>query len=112
MYPTCVVGLVLVGVAFAHAWHPTRRRAGIVRSLSMLTFLVSTLGFITGAIRTLLVASDAPIGELARLVVGGLGESLNNIGLGLVLLVIAWTAHTVGAARLGAKSTAADLEAV
>lgn len=108
MYPTVVVGLVLVGLAFAHAWSPTARRAAVVKSLSMLTFLVSTLGFVTGVIKSFCTASDLD-GELGKIIVTGVGESLNNLGLGLVLLVIAWTAHTVGAARMGTKSAGADL---
>jgi hypothetical protein len=108
MYPTCVVGLILLVAAGRHAWNPTQRRASVVRSLSMLTFLTSTLGFVTGCIKSFIAAGDAP-GELGKYVVVGVGESLNNIGLGLCLLVMAWTAHSIGAARLGAKSNAADL---
>lgn len=109
MYPTTIVGLVLLGVAFLHATSPTARRAAIIRSLSFLTFLTGTLGFVTGVIKSFEAASEDTLGGLGNAVVGGVGESLNNIGLALCVLVLAWIANTIGTARMGAKPSGAEL---
>jgi hypothetical protein len=109
MYPTTIAGLVLIAAAVQCARQPDVRRFRLVRHLSVLTFLVATLGFTTGVIKTFVTASSADPHELGGLVIGGVGESLNNIGLGLVMLVIAWIAASVGAYRAGSKPQGAEL---
>jgi hypothetical protein len=109
MYPTAIVGLVLVAAAVQCARQPDARRFRLVRHLSVLTFLVATLGFITGVIKSFIAAGSAEPHELGGLVITGVGESLNNIGLGLVLLVIASIAASVGAYRAGSRSDGAEL---
>ena len=110
MYPTTIAGLFLIGAAARFAMRPERRRLALVRSLAVLTLLVATLGFVTGVIRTFTTAASVDAHELGGCVVEGVGESLNNIGLGLVLLVIATIATVVGRARSGASVAASGAE--
>jgi hypothetical protein len=110
MYPTTIVGLFVIIAAARYAMQPDRRRLAIVRTLSVLTFLVATLGFVTGVIRTFISAAGVDVHELGGCVVAGVGESLNNLGLGLVLLVIATLATVVGRVRSGAAAGAAGAE--
>lgn len=106
MYPTTIVGLILIAIALLYAARPDPRRLHVVRCLSVLTLFVSCLGFVTGVIKTFTsVPPDAH--AMPSFVVIGVGESLSNIGLGLVVLVIAWIAASVGASR--SSSTSADL---
>lgn len=105
MYPTLVVGLILVGNAIGFAIAPDRRRRGLVRALASLTMLVATLGFVSGLIKTCIAADGA-----FDVVVRGFGESLNNIGLGVAMLVMAGIATAVGVARRGDPN--ADLHGV
>jgi hypothetical protein len=107
MYPTTVAGLILFVAAIQYARQPDRRRLGIVRTLAGLTFLVSTLGFITGLIKSFTAAGQLAPQDFGDVVIGGIGESLNNLGLGLALLVIATIVTAIGRARTG--SSPADL---
>jgi hypothetical protein len=108
MYPTALVGLVLVAAAIQCACQPRPRQFRIVRHLSVLTGLVACLAFVSGVIRSFTCAYELDPRELGGVVVTGVGESLHNVGLGLALLAIAWTAASVGAYRAG-KSDAAEL---
>jgi len=110
MYPTTIAGLFLVGAAARYAMRPERRRLAIVRTLALLTLLVATLGFVTGVIRTFTSAAGVDAHELGGCVVAGVGESLNNLGLGLVLLVIATLATVVGRLRSGAPAGTSGAE--
>jgi hypothetical protein len=102
MYPTAIAGLVLVSFAVRYALAPDPGRALVVRRLMLLTFLVGTLGFTVGVIKSFLAAGGLTASELGAHVVVGVGESLHCIGLALVSLVMATIATTAGAARRGA----------
>jgi hypothetical protein len=106
MYPTTIAGLLLVIAAIQYARQPDRRRIGIVRTLSVLTFLVSCLGFVTGLIKSFTAVANVDPHDVGTCVVMGVGESLNNIGLGLALLIVAAIATAIGRLRAG---TSADL---
>ena len=99
MYPTTITGLFLVIAAVQYARRPDSRRSGIVRTLSALTFLVSCLGFVTGVIKSFAAAPMLGPDDLGTVVVAGIGESLNNIGLGLALLIVASIITAVGRHR-------------
>jgi hypothetical protein len=110
MYPTALAGLVLVAAAFRCAHRPDAQRFRIVRHLSVLTGLVACLAFVSGVIRSFTCLDNLDPHDLGRPVIG-VGESLCNVGLGLVMLVIAWIATSVAAYRVGANanSEAAEL---
>jgi hypothetical protein len=97
MWPTLVVGLMMIGVSARYAVSPERRFVPLIVASSVLTFLTGALGFVTGLIATsqYFDANAAP----AAVVVVGFGESLNDVGLALVLLAVGMIAVTVGAAR-------------
>ena len=111
MYPTTLAGFVLLIAAGLYAARPDLRRLHVVKCLSVLTMLVSCLGFVTGVIKSFTSVGDSTVEELGRIVVIGVGESLTNIGLGLVMLVMAWIATSLGAARSRsiARSAGAEL---
>ena len=102
MYPTTLIGLVLVISALHYAWRPDRNALVIVRRLAALTMLSSCLGFVTGCIKCFLSVEGADW-EITKQIVVGIGESLNNIGLGLVLVTLATLCTTAGAFRARAK---------
>ena len=96
MYPTLVIGLILLGNAFGFAIAPDARRRALVRTLASLTMLVASLGFVSGLIKSCIAADGA-----IDLVIRGFGESLNNIGLGIGMLVTAGVATAIGVYRRG-----------
>ena len=104
MYPTVFAGLVLVASAVSFARQPDARKAALVRHLSMLTFLIGSLGTITGTIKSFTSMEDTtPI----NYAVIGFGESLNCVGLAVVCMVLAGIIATIGRAKATAKG--ADL---
>ena len=109
MYPTTIVGLVLVFAAAQYAKQPGRQRLQLVRSLSMLTFLVGSLGFVAGVIRSFIAVSSGELHDVGSVVVVGVGESLNNIGLALALLVIAGIGVSIGTGRARGAAPSAEL---
>lgn len=110
MYPTAAAGLVLLFCAIRYARHPARGKIALVRHLSVLTALVATLGFVSGVIHCFTNMGDADPGDFNKLVVIGVGESLVNIGLGLVMLVASWVATSVGTYRASRSGSASKPE--
>lgn len=97
MWPTLVVGLMMIGVSARYAVAPDRRFVPLIVASSVLTFLTGALGFVTGLIATSQYydMNAAP----PNVVVVGFGESLNDVGLALVLLAVGMIAVTIGTAR-------------
>jgi hypothetical protein len=107
MYPTLIAGIILMFSAIQYARHPDRGRLRVVRFLGVLVILTSCLGFVTGVIKTCTGVTPELGPDLGMTVVIGVGESLNNIGLGLVWLVMATIVATLGASR--ARANGAEL---
>ncbi len=100
MYPTLIFGALSIVAAVSYARSPERRRLALVGILSGVTLLAGLLGFTTGLMVSLSAAAGLPNqGELIAL---GTFESLNNVGLALMLLVISGLVAAVGAWRSGA----------
>lgn len=99
MYPTLIAGLLLLFFALRYARTPEPTRLRTVRHLGVLVVLTSTLGFVTGVIKTCTSVTPELGYDLGMVVVIGVGESLVNIGAGLVWLVMATIVTTFGAAR-------------
>lgn len=100
MYPTLFVGIVLVLAAGRFAMASGRARLAPIVGLGVLVALTSTLGFVTGIIKTTLAAAQMnDLNERGGTIVQGFGESLNNIAFGLCLLVLATLAVCIGLAR-------------
>jgi len=99
MYPTTLFGIVLVLAAARFAIGPDARRMAVVRGLAFLTFLSGCLGFVTGTIRTFTSLGGLDTKDAPAVALIGVGESLTNVGLSLVVLVLAWIAVTIGRSR-------------
>jgi len=100
MFPTAIMGVVLWLAALRYVRRPDRAALLVVGLQALVTLLCGTLGFVSGLIRTLACATSGELPEpLETVIAGGLGESLHNIGLALVMMVVAAIAATLGALR-------------
>ena len=101
MFPTSIMGLVLLVVAGLYARRPAKGQLGIVLGFAAMTFLAGCLGFVAGAIKTLSAAGQLndPTMSPGQLAALGISESLNNIALALVMLVLAAIVTTIGTIR-------------
>jgi hypothetical protein len=75
----------------------TGRTALRFLSLSLTTGL---LGFVSGVIVTTQHLSELPTDRVSLIGAIGVGESLNNVGLALLLMMLAGVLTSVGAVRL------------
>ena len=64
MYPTTLAGLALLFAAIQWTREPDRRRWQIVRSLRGLTMLFSSLGFVTGVIKSFISVMEELYGRV------------------------------------------------
>src|SRR5262245_45478233 len=97
MYPTLIIGLLLVGAAARFAWQPDRHRLVLVIWMQVLTMLFGTFGFVSGMIKAALSVEDPSSPTNAML--HGFGEALPNVGLALGLVITASIVAAFGLAR-------------
>lgn len=110
MFPTLFVGCILFVTAARFALAPRRGRLAPIVGLGVLTAFVSTLGFVTGVIKTLIFAGQMDDkSDQYGVVITGIGESLHNVAFGLCLLVLATIGVVVGLSRRTAKDRGAEL---
>jgi hypothetical protein len=98
MIPTAIFGVLLVAAAVKYALSPEKRWVPLMLSLGLMTLFAGSLGFVTGMIKSCSAIGTAPPDERYVTVIG-LGESLHNIALALVLCLLAAMATAVGALR-------------
>jgi len=102
MYPTTIFGLMLVAACVRYAVSPERRFVPLQVSLGIVTLASGGLGFVTGVVKSITAGGVGP--DQRWLWVVGLGESLTNVVLALMLIVLGALAATVGALRLAREA--------
>lgn len=101
MFPTLLAGLVFLAFTIRYAIRADRRQVQTVVGVGVLTFIAGLLGFITGMIKTAAHAYEEP-----RLAIVGFGESLHNVSLALVFLVLGTIIFVVGSWRAASREPA------
>lgn len=101
MLPTTVLGVLLMVAAILYALRPERRRVPLLLCLSLLTLLSGLMGFVSGFIGTLAVASSGELAEPASTVVmRGTYQSLYTVSQSLVFLLLALIVIADGALKI------------
>jgi hypothetical protein len=105
MYPTLFFGVLAIGAALWYALGPERPRLVLFCIASAVTLCAGTLGFVTGLMMTLMHSAGMP--DQSALIAQGTFESLNNVGLALVMLILSGIVAAVGASRAAMPRRAA-----
>ena len=97
MYPTFLFAVMLIGGSVYWAVRPRPAFVKVLWSLALLTLTMGALGFVSGTLAVAQYVKDSDLGaQLPRALVLGWGEATNNLATGLLGVVIALVAITVG----------------
>lgn len=99
MFPILVLGILLVIAAGRYALTADARHLPVLRSLNGVTLAFGILGSVLGMIHCLSAMSQVPNELVVKISLLGLGESINNVAMALVFMVLAGLIKTVGALR-------------
>ncbi len=109
LFPTAIVGVIMIAMAVRYAMQSDRTRLRVVFGTSALTFLAGLLGTVVGTMKSF--TSYEGVSDHA---IVGFGESLNCLALAICTMVVAALFTTIGLARaLPSQATrgTADLHA-
>lgn len=101
MYPILAIGVLSIVTAARCARRTDARRHLLVRELRALTLLGGCLGSILGVVHTFAAMATVPGEERTLLMAKGISESVNNMGLAVILAIIATAIVTIGHSRSG-----------
>ncbi len=104
MYPTLIFGFVLMASAVLSIRHPERKWLTFV--MGALTSASGVLGTSMGLINTMKAVAKTPADQQLVIFSVGTAESLNNLVLAMILLILSLLVAAV-AAFLHAKTAAA-----
>ena len=104
MYPTTLFGVLLVAAGLAYAALPERRFVPLLVSLGVVVFGSGLLGTVTGFIATFGYVGRVPEAQQRAITLAGVSESLNNLVLAFIFIVLATLIASVGALRIGLRS--------
>lgn len=99
MYPIMACGVALLVAAGRLAQRPDPRRLLVVQELRALTLVAGALGSLLGVMHTLVALFGVPQDQRGLLLARGASESINNIGLALVMTLLATVISAVAMAR-------------
>jgi hypothetical protein len=97
MYATLAFGLLLLAVGAMHALRPRSRPSGVFVVLTVVCLASGTLGLTLALVRTFLSAGSTGSQFAATML--GVSQSLHNLILSLVFVVLSTLLFAVGALR-------------
>jgi hypothetical protein len=99
MYPTMVFGFLLVATAGLYALRGDPRFRQLAKTLGMMTFASGVLGTAVGVCNSVHYSLAQPREEQFAVLAMGCEESLHNLVLALIIMIIAGLVTSVGALR-------------
>jgi hypothetical protein len=106
MYPTLIFGFLLVASSVLFVLRPERRFVPLLLSLGVLTLGSGLLSFSVGVVNTFRYLQRVEPAEQFKIAALGCAESLNNVVLALMLIVLTSLLASIGAFR-GSQRAAA-----
>lgn len=100
MYPTALFGFGLLAAAMLFALRPERRFLPAVWCLAGMTAGAGLLGCSMGLVNTFRYLAKVPPVEQLSIMALGCAESLNNVVLALLVVILSLLVSLAGAARL------------
>ncbi len=107
MYPVTLFGFLLVAVTALHALRPRPVYARLALVLGIATFMAGLLGTATGISATAHYIQHVAQPKQVEIFALGLDESLHDLVLSMILVVVACLIATVGVLRNGRTSAPA-----
>jgi hypothetical protein len=89
MYPTTVFGFLLLAAIGLHALRPEPRYERVISSLQVMVFASGLLGTSVGICNSAHYLERVPVEKQLQTFALGCEESLHNLVLGLIIIVIA-----------------------
>lgn len=99
MFPVLILGFLTVASAVLFLLRPERALGGLVLALGGTTASAGMLGFAMGMMNVLRYLRDVPAEQHLVIMGQGTAESLPNLVLAAVLLVVAGIVAAIGALR-------------
>lgn len=111
MYPTSIFGFLFVASGVLCLMRPERRFVALVASLGVMTLGSGFLGCCVGFVTSFRYLPRVPVDQRFTIAALGVAESLNNVVLALMLLVITSILCALAAARSALASRPERAEA-
>lgn len=107
MYPVLIFGFLAVASAVLFLLRPERRGVGLLVALGISTACAGLLGFFTGVIGVFRYLRQVPAEEQLAVLIQGTSESLNNVVLALIMVLVTSLVAAAGAFRASRLPVAA-----
>lgn len=104
MYPTLAFGLLLLAVGLAYALKPERKLVAVFAILGAVDFLSGLMGATMGFITTFMHVSKLPEDQQFGVTLVGIQESLQNVSLALIFLVLSTLILAAGTLRAALRA--------
>ena len=99
MYPTTVFGFLLLAASVLHAIRPQPKTARLALTLGIVTFAAGLLGAFVGICNSMHYIPQVDHGSQLEILALGCEESLHDVVLSLMLVVLAGLIAGVGTLR-------------
>ena len=106
MYPTSLFGFLMIAASLLHARRPAPKTAQLALLLGVVTFSAGVLGTAVGVCTSAYYIPQVPYEKQLQTLALGCEESLHNLVLALLLVVVAGLIGAVGASRGGLTTSA------
>lgn len=107
MVPVLIFGFLAVATAALYLLRPRRGQGGLILALGATTAAAGLLGFFTGVLGVFRYVPSAPADEQLLVVTQGVAESLHNVVLAFILVVLTGLLASIGAFWCSACGVAA-----